>query len=347
MSELLSLRRLIIVGLLSFFLVIVAVLNFAKGFNPDVQMWGMFHWWTTYSSGPIKRGLVGSLFQFLAHGSPVDVQLRYVAAQHLVVCLLMIFGLWLMARRMLVSARNSRDVALVASAWLVFFSSQFLPTIGYNTGYLDVHVAALFGLAVLATAARRYGLAAVISAVGPLVHESFLFLWLSAVVLLAFAAILDRRDLIARQAVALVPFATTFVILAMHSQDAAVAQLAATPVDADTRQFLLTVQFGQTAGAAFVRMLGLYRQFPVQVIVSTVYFLLPSMLIGVVALALWRRRHALPLPILAFCAATVAPLASLLFAWDLSRLLVLANYSAIASLAYISFHLERSRCPAH
>ena len=169
MTEPLSLRRLIIVGLLSFFLAAVAAMSFAKGYNPGVQVWGIFNWWTTYSSGPIKRGLAGSLFQFLANGAPVDVQLRYVVAQHLALSMLLISGLWLVACKMILSTQDDRDMALVASAWLVFFCSQFLPTQGYNTGYLDVHLLVLFGLAVMAITSRRYALAGVIAGVGVLV----------------------------------------------------------------------------------------------------------------------------------------------------------------------------------
>lgn len=342
MSKAPSFRHGTIIGLASLFLGLVASLSYAKGYNPGVQVWGVFHWWVTYEHGLIKRGLIGSLFQWMTHGSNTEEQLRSVVTVHLGASVLLICGLWLTATRMLLTSRGFRDGALVATAWILFFSSQFLPTIGYNTGYLDVYIVVLFGASLIAMAMGQYAIAAILCGSGPFVHENFMFLWLSTGIFFVSLTLCDRRDLIKRGVVLAIPFVSTLIVLAFHSQGAAMAELAAAPIPADMRPVLLDVQFGQTVKSAFAGMMSHYKENPVNFAVSVVYFLLPTVLIGFVAYLRWRDHDRFLVLMAIFCAATIAPLMSLLFAWDLSRFLVLGNLSAIVSFAFVTLRLEKS-----
>jgi len=335
-------HRLPVAGGLSLILAAAAVTSYLKGFLVDVQGWGIFYWWTTYSHGAVKRGLVGSLFQGLTDGTSTEIRFNYIIGQHFAFCMLLIAGLWLIASVMIWRTCDSVVRLLVASTWLIFFSSQFLPTMGYLTGYLDIHLMVLLASALIAAVWRRYVIAAIIAAMAPLVHEIFIFLWLTAVVLLLHSMFVERRDVLWRSIVIGIPFLTTAIVLALHSQEAVVAELAAAPIDDEMRSSLINVQFGQSIFSAFTVMMIHYDQHFSNFIVSAIYFLLPTILIVVSGSMAWRRREqAVPMQSLALHAAAFAPLLTLLFAWDLSRFLVTSNFTAIIAFAYLTFAVER------
>jgi hypothetical protein len=152
----------------------------------------------------------------------------------------------------------------------------------------------------------------------------------------------ERRDVLWRSIVIGIPFLTTAIVLALHSQEAVVAELAAAPIDDEMRKSLINVQFGQSIFSAFTVMMIHYNQDFANFIVSAIYFLLPTILIVVSGSMAWRRREqAVPMQSLALHAAAFAPLLTLLFAWDLSRFLVTSNFTAIIAFAYLTFAVER------
>jgi hypothetical protein len=141
------------------------------------------HWYLDYSLGFMKRALVGSvtgvfarLFGTRLESGAVDI-LSAVAVAVMVVVLLGI------AWRLLVRTQASPPVVW---AGLIFFSSPFLVMSAHLVGYFDAIIHLMTITAVILVTRNRPWLAAVVSALGILVHESFLLTGLPLVALAIF-----------------------------------------------------------------------------------------------------------------------------------------------------------------
>jgi len=139
---------------------VVAVLSFAKNFSHELNPGGDPYFFFTYSDGFIKRGLVGHVFNTIYPGASPEATRAaalwsFTTASMLIVALLVVW------------------FRQVAREWIALFAlfaaSQFLPTLGYDTGYLDAYVYVLAEVAGLpldvpemslpALSARRFRLA--------------------------------------------------------------------------------------------------------------------------------------------------------------------------------------------
>ena len=193
-------------------------MSFAKNYSHELnQSWHDPYFFLNYSDGFIKRGLVGQVFNTIYPGASPEATRAvalwsFTAASMLVVALLEVW-FWRVARGW---------IALFA----LFAASQFLPTLGWDTGYLDVYVYVLAIVASMAFAGDRLLILAVIGFVGPFVHESFVFLWLPLAILAVW-----RGDLRPVHAVVLcVPILSALILYFGHSSSAAIAQFNAAPL---------------------------------------------------------------------------------------------------------------------
>ncbi len=103
-----------------------------NGYNDGVQIWGRFHWLITYEDGFIRRGMVGSIFQYFFGDRELSDQERLIVLANIGVSMTIVAvtGLWFVALlRRYTTLPNA--FALIAVAAL-FATSQFLPTIAYN-----------------------------------------------------------------------------------------------------------------------------------------------------------------------------------------------------------------------
>jgi len=311
----------------------IGIISGLRGLNTGVQVWGVYNWWVTYDHGFIKRALIGTIFQWFVDDANVETSLKLIVIQHYIMAGLLLIGLLAVAYRMMVHSDHWFQIACI---WLVFFSCQFLPTAAYNTGYLDIHLWLIFGLALWAMWRRLYWLAMLAGVIGPLVHESYVFLWLGAIVLAVWRYWIGRRDFGFVAATVLCPIFVTLIIVAFHSPSAVAAELARAPIDAEMRDFLLAVQFGQTMPSAFLYMMTLYRQHPENSLIGAVYFLIPTIVIIMAAAASWRCHAHRRSAIVALMFASLAPLSILLFAWDYSRFLVVSSFVAMLAFTLVS-----------
>ena len=123
--------------------VFVAILSFAKSYSRKLNPVGDPYFFLSYSDGFIKRGLVGHIFNTVVPGASPEVTREaalwsFTIASILVIALLMMW-FWHVARGW---------IALFA----LFAASQFLPTLGYDTGYLDPYIYVLAIVASMALA---------------------------------------------------------------------------------------------------------------------------------------------------------------------------------------------------
>ena len=120
----------------------------------------------------------------------------------------------------------------------------------------------------------------------------------------------------------------------LHSRAALALSMTAWPADQQFKEGFETFTFGQTLRSSFEHMMAFeYRGHLANVATGLIYFLIPSALLLWATVFCYRRRWKWPAATLSVTiAAAAAPLAVLLFAWDLSRFLVWSNLAAMIVL---------------
>jgi len=309
-------------------MIAVGVLVGLRGFHQTALVYGRPFWEVTYSSGFIRRGLVGTIFQGLFGGVRFGTQTDLVIGITMIVALALLVGLatWL---GLLVAHAPSRSNGLrLTLISLPIAGSALFSMLVFTTGYLD-GILLLFAAACAILLARGHlWPAVVLGCVAPVVHELFVYMWIPIAVF--GYAVLTRRNPDRSPRVLIpalcAPIVAALAVVTLPSRSTTAHELATHVTGtAQYKATLLHWEFGQTLTAALHRMDHLQSRFwwPTEP-AAFVYFCWPAIL-AVVLYAVWRwqllgrpARAALVLAIL-------SPWAALILAWDLSRLILLAN----------------------
>jgi hypothetical protein len=311
----------------------VCFISYVRGLNYSVQPWGTPYFYLNYSEGIVKRGLIGSLFSPFAQGDSLDAAIVF---SHWALSVLLVLTLWAGCRRTFPGTRNGLAIALL----LLFACSQFLPTLAYNTGYLDVYVFVLYAWAGVAIA-NEYPVAVVILGfVSPFVHELSIFLWASLLPALVRAA--RTESSLAKSRLywlgAAAPLASMLLLQIAHSAPAVAKLLGDAPLSPDIAEGMQTVQLGQTTLSALGAMVHHWSHHWRYAVPLVAFFALPT--IGIIGLysharALCRRDT------LILLGSALVPLALLGLAWDLSRIVVMSQLTAVTVVMIWESRLRR------
>jgi hypothetical protein len=334
-----ELRPLVVFASLFWFVALCGVLaaNSWKGYWPGVQGWGLPYWFIDYHDGFVRRGLVGQLFQMAFGRLSIDGLTTPVSTIHLIsIGAVGLTAALLAARTAAHLARAELLTFLGVAAWV--FAAQVWPTLTYNVGYLDILVIVIAVAAALLFWSGRVVAAGVLIAAGSFVHEYFVFL-----VPFVLAAGLPDDDGWAQQTpVALDhaapgPSPRTFAVLGAiglvgaglatfaASPAASLAQIARMPLAADMKHVLATTTFTQSIGQSINQMIELLFRNPRFTVFNGLFFLLPAFAASA-GLLFWRSRpnRTNMMQVMA----GLFPVLALLLAWDLSRLLVMADLTS-------------------
>jgi len=326
----------------------LGVLVGLRGMHPAVMTWGRAFWEVTYQSGFIRRGLVGSMFQALYGGLAFDQQTQLIIeiSMMLVLAVLLATAAWL---ALLVARAPSRShAARLVLISLPIVGSSLFSTLVFETGYLDVILvlAALSSAALFARGWLWPGV--VLAAAAPFVHELFVFLWVPVALFGASVFLTDRSRrarFIAAGALAL-PFISAAIVIWGSSPAATRREITLHVVGpAAYKAGLLNVQFGQSLQSSFHAMSHLQAAYwwPAEP-VDILYFCWPA----IVALAMYMtwRWHVLDWwARAALIGALLGPWATLAVAWDVSRLLLLANAMTLIVVLGIETRVETHALP--
>jgi hypothetical protein len=307
---------------------VVGILVGLRGYTHTAALWGLPFWQVTYHSGFIRRGLVGTLFQGLFGGLSDARQATLVVtiAYGLLLALIIAMAVWL---ALLADSAPSRVQALALGLLaLPIIGSSLFPTMAFTPGYLD-SVLLLFAIASAALLARgQLWAAGCLAAIAPFVHEMFVYLWVPLAVFGYFVA--RRRQHQRPPWATLVSLALPFIagLVAVGASSASAAQRQIALHVTGTASFKVTLlrqQFGQTLSSALARMGDIQSAYwwPTEPF-AMVYFCWPAVL-AVALYMVWRRDLLDRWARTALVLAVVCPWLLLVLAWDLSRLLVLAN----------------------
>lgn len=167
----------------------------------------------SYKYGFIPRGLIGTVYQGLNRVLPFDMQ-SYAAVNTftLVATIILCILVWLFVRFMIkrVSDANADLVQLLATLFIIFTIPTF--SYYYNFGRLDIYLVMLTMLAVvLIVKDRALWLLVPIAAVGMMIHEGYVFMYLNVIVaLLLYRGIKDGKKYFILLGVVLVVSAMLF-----------------------------------------------------------------------------------------------------------------------------------------
>jgi hypothetical protein len=309
---------------------LAGVVGILKGLSSGIVNGVDYYWMVDYRHGFIKRALVGTLFAPLRARAPFDLLRPVILAIHVFACLLIIYQCFRLFARA-VAREESFDAALtIALGFLCLMCSPLMSSLAYLVGYVDVYfiAVALAGFSLVLD--EHYAAAALVASVGPLIHESFVFLWSPVAVMLAWSWATTNRHRIGKLFVIVLPAASAVAVAALHNQSAAVHAIQQLQLPQDVKDRAL-YQLAFTLPALFDHMMKLeYPGRSLNLAIAGAYFLIPGAgVLWAAAFVHWRRWAPRPWTTLGIAVlATLAPLTLLALAWDLSRFLVWSSLSA-------------------
>lgn len=290
----------------------VGLLSAFRGLATYVRRWGEPNIYLNYSHGLVRRGLVGEVIRLL--GLPESKRVFAI------VCWLAGLATLALLSWLAVRARHLHPATV-----LLLLASQFLPTLAWNTGYLDPVICLLVVLTYLCLARGWTIPAAVAAILAPFVHEQFVFF------LLPLAAVLVVRLFKREKSLPhLITFAAgvlgTLVVMLVASRQAGADLISASPMSDYVKNGMIRDQLGQTLASSLQYMAGFYATTWRFSAVMMLFMILPALVMLVFNFRLLRAAPWL-------VTAVIGPLGLLAVAWDLSRFAVMTVFLTFVMLA--------------
>jgi hypothetical protein len=314
---------------------VLTLYSFLRGQRNEPEWAGLVYYVIDYSDGLIRRALIGQLFMlFYTRADSAAVWAMALVVHRAVAVLMMgliLIWLWTVFWR-----RHAFTPLQLGLIYLIYVASQFLPTLAATNTYVDGYVFLLIAAAFALAAHERHGLATLIGLVAPLIHEMAVILWGSLILMVIWRH--GWRGL-ARPAVAamgLAPFLTQGFLMAWENPAAVHSQLARAPLSPVIREAMGRQQLGHRLLNEIGIMAGLFAAHPARVLISVVIFTIPALLMVAAAGVSLDRRGRLLL-----AASSLLPLGILLVGYDLTRFVVITQFSAMISILFMATGADR------
>ena len=315
----------------------LAVLHTASVVVEFRRVAGLHRWLMTYAEGFHRRGLVGTVFQFLVGHQSREAQVEFASRVSEVGTYL-----WLAAALgvFAVAAARVRDRALgwAAVAFAAFaFINPMWTTRAFDNGYLDWLVGIVVVAALAAFAGRRPVLSGALVAAGIVAYWGTIFVWLPLGFLIVCLLVRDalagdagelspvqgilascrRREVFAL----LLPAAAALLSALLHDNDAAIAEL----TRIGGQENIIRETFSDEWTVLVRQVRALREGWRTYLGVAAVYVLPPALCAGLWTCVMRRRGYAMFhrgwVDTAVAVLATLAPVSFLLVAFDLSRLM--------------------------
>ncbi len=320
-----------------------------RGYHHSVLAWGRPFWDVTYGSGFVRRGLVGTLFQTVFGSAGHATQTGLIIAISVTVAIALLCGLAMWVA-ILVAGSASRGNALrLVLLCLPIVASSLFSMLIFTTGYLDGVLLAITAIAAVLLIHGRLWPAVAVACLAPFVHELSAYLWVPVAVF-GYSAI-SRRVPPRRQWETILalclPLVAAVAVIRLGSRSAVQHEIAVhvqgTP---GFKAALFHWEFGQSFTSALHHMDRLQRLYwwPTEP-AALLYFCWPALL-AVAVYLVWRWRLLDWAARAALVLAIAAPWSALILAWDLSRLILLANAMSLIVILAVETTLDtRSTAP--
>jgi hypothetical protein len=315
-------RRLQELALLA--LLAVTIFSFSKGAIDFVQPAAEGYWLINYDHGFVRRALLGQIFSFFQDQGHLKEALSTARYVHLMACALLLLGLLAWLRVALSRGSGSWLLAIFA----IFATSQFLPTQAYDVGFLDVYDYVLVLGAAVAALCDLWALAGIIGLIGPFIHEGFIFVWLTLVVLILWQGLELTPQKIGT---IFAPLVSTVIVYFAPTKHAGIAEMATTPLPQAMKDGFIAYQFGQTFSSSVHIILWKIINNWLNFGMAVAFFALPAAVI-ILACSITHNRLR---DTIALILAALSPATILVVGWDLSRFLVATSFSSLLSVMYM------------
>jgi hypothetical protein len=308
------------------------VLAGLKGIHSVVLPYGLPFWQVTYSSGPMRRALVGTVFQALYGSLDAGQQSRLIIETTVTVALAIIVGVAIWLGLLVQYAQTRAQAVWIVLVAMPIVCSSLFTTLVFETGYMDGLLVLVALVCAMLLARRHYWPACALAAAAPFVHEMFIYLWVPVAVFGVALAVRGStvRRVAARVGGLAVPFVSEAVVVLGSSRAAAAEQIRLNVTGSPTfKAGLLNYQYTQTLGSALHSMQWLQADYwwPTEPL-AVLYFCWPA-IVAVTAYMILRHRALDWLTRTALVSALVSPWLMVAVASDMSRLLVLANATTV------------------
>ena len=317
---------------------------------------GLHRWLMTYAEGFHRRGLVGTVFQFLVGHHPRETQIALASQVSEAGIYLWLAGALALFVFAAAKARNrALGWAAVAFAALAFINPMWT-TRAFDNGYLDWLVGITMMAALAAFAGKRPVLSGALAAAGIVAYWGTIFVWLPlgflVTCLLArdvaaagvakptvdqwLPAVSRRREVFA----VLLPVAAALLSAVLHDNDAAIAELTRIGGQENIIRETFVDEWSVVAG----QLRTLRQGWRTYLGVAAVYVVPPALCAGLWTQVMRRSGFVVFgsawLDTAAAVLATVAPVSFLLVAFDLSRLMA---WAYLGFLVVAVFWLTQAR----
>jgi hypothetical protein len=311
-----------------------------KGLTLSVDHTVAYLYYTDYRFGYVARGLIGQLFSPVLAATPKAAHAGILVAWHLATLAALLVALARLAARTVAAAGTGRREVVLAAAVLLF-CSPLLTSLASLPAAPEVLLCLLTLGVAEAVRAGRYGLAWLAFLVGALAHQLIIFVALPVMVLGGLLDA-DRRRFAVAGSVLAGAAACLAVLLAPAPDARFVGVFVEHGIPPGAARSLFEDQLGQTTGRMLGAMAELWRRHPLNGAVAVAYgasagaaILAACLLSPGAARAAAEPLAFLPrgwprsvLAVLLVAGAGLGPLLVLAFAWDLSRLAVLATFTS-------------------
>lgn len=306
------------------------LISYSRGYNSELSKWGEPYWVINYNDGLLRRALIGEIFSWFYNQKNLPSLRPAIITIHLTACFIfaIILLIWVQ-----IQIRYENSIFLI-SVFVLFIGSQFFPRLAHDTGYLDVYVYGLVLAAIIFAIVQLWLPIILIGIVGPFINEGFLFVWMTFSVMLLYNKMTLNRFL-----VCLSPSVSAIILYFFSSENAALNQMATSPLMPDVKAMMLEYQFGHTLQRTTYIMQWKFRHHFNNFLVAAVFYLYPSAFICTLFSFASRDFKAS----LALVLSSFAPLTILIFGWDLSRFLLISPFSSLISVLYLQTFISIRR----
>lgn len=309
----------------------LAAIAYFRAAEHEVKLYATIFYLVSYSDGLIRRGLAGEIVSWFIDQRDIAAVRHAVTIAYTV--LVVVFLACLFAWT-IVLARRRRDYLLLGLL-AVFLTSQFVPVVAHDAGFLDLYDYLLVLIAAVGFVRDRWIVVAFAGLVGPFVHEAFIFCWMPLAMVVAW-----ERTSAGRIALLLSPLVSTALIYFGVSPEVTEARVMATAMSEGDKAQFVRWHFGQTFLSNLEMMIWKIRHNAINTTVGIVFSTLPAMVMVAVYGAI--RRRWIDTAVLA--GASFVSLSILLVAWDLSRLSVPASFFALLTILYMESVRPAGHC---
>jgi len=295
--------------LLSLFFLILSYISYIKSVDINLQIWAKYLYSMQYENFLlIKRGFIGEFFHLFFPRINSDI---VFGAYIMLLSLFIIINSFLFSYIFIKARKNKLLIFVIL---MYFVTSSFYSTLSYNIGYPDLYIFIISLVVLYFLLVENFIIAAFFSIIGIMIHEIFIFEYLS----LLLISYMYHKKYEKKLGVLFILLLIFYVFLNVETKHANIFLILKENnffnMDYNYINTIVNVQFGQTVLSAFTKMIKLFN---LKIFLINIFFYLLFPIVTIFFFLPKINKKFFILYILSIFSFLII----FCFAWDLSRLL--------------------------